>query len=360
VGLSLFLSLSLYLSQVHTHTHTHTHRWQTNGTTGAIEPTPPFFIENVFEELDYPNEFFFNVTEKRLYVVWNSSSTAPPENLKFVVPQLRRLISAVGDNSTFPIRNVTIRGLRFRDASTTYMAEWGVPSGGDWALHRGGAVFLENTKNITIENNLFRRVDGNAIFVSGYNRDVSIYMNEFNFIGDTAVGLWGYTDEFDGRNGEQPRGTQIVGNVCHEIGSYQLQSACVFQAKSARTTISRNVFFNGPRSGINFNDGFGGGNRVENNVIFNQCRQSGDHGPINSWDRQLYFTDLRSPSGSWSPIMSNVSRNVIIANYGGSQGFDNDDGNTFNQQPFLYRKFMVQHFKKCYLWRGLQNGLRRP
>ncbi len=33
-----------------------------------------------------------------------------------------------------------------------------------------------------------------------------------------------------------------------------------------------------PLSGINFNDGFGGGNEVSENVIFNQCRQSGDHG----------------------------------------------------------------------------------
>ena len=175
----------------------------------------------------------------------------------------------------------------------------------------------------------FLRIDGNGILVSGFNRNAQIYSNEFNFIGDTAIGLWGYTNGFDGRNKEQPRGTKIVGNICHELGSYQLQSACVFQAKSAQTTISKNIFFNGPRSGINFNDGFGGDNLVEENVIFNQCRQSGDHGPINSWDRQLFFTDLRDPNGSWNPLMSNVSRNVIIANYGGSQGFDNDDGSSW-------------------------------
>ena len=43
------------------------------------------------------------------------------------------------------------------------------------------------------------------------------------------------------------------------------------------------VFFNGPRAGANFNDGFGGGNEVESNLIFNMCRESTDHGPINSW-----------------------------------------------------------------------------
>jgi hypothetical protein len=33
-----------------------------------------------------------------------------------------------------------------------------------------------------------------------------------------------------------------------------------------------------PRAAVNFNDGFGGGNSVSNNLIFNTCRESGDHG----------------------------------------------------------------------------------
>eukprot|EP00051_Salpingoeca_urceolata_P018464 m.259210 g.259210 ORF g.259210 m.259210 type:complete len:190 (-) comp19202_c0_seq9:28-597(-) len=142
---------------------------------------------------------------------------------------------------------------------------------------------------------------------------------------------WGYTDEHDGTSGEQPRFTTLVNNVCHEIGAFQLQSSCWFQAKTAQTTVSGNLFYNGPRAGINFNDGFGGGNVVKDNVIFNQCRQSGDHGPINSWDRQLYWTDVRDgPSKpGWNPAFSHVHGNVIIANYGGSQGFDNDDGSSW-------------------------------
>ena len=103
-----------------------------------------------------------------------------------------------------------------------------------------------------------------------------------------------------------------------------------FQAKAALTTISSNVFFNGPRSAINFNDGFGGGNVVDRNAIWNVCRQSGDHGPINSWDRQAYRTPLRDPSGGWAPLPTVISRNAIIANYGPAKGgsqFDlNGDG----------------------------------
>jgi len=142
---------------------------------------------------------------------------------------------------------------------------------------------------------------------------------------------WGYTDEHDGTGGDQPRYTTVINNVCHEVGIFQLQSSCWFQAKSALTNITNNLFYNGPRSGINFNDGFGGGNTVSRNLIFNQCRQSGDHGPINSWDRQLFWTDIRDGSSKpgWNPAYSEIFQNVIIANYGGSQGFDNDDGSSW-------------------------------
>jgi hypothetical protein len=43
------------------------------------------------------------------------------------------------------------------------------------------------------------------------------------------------------------------------------------------------VLFNQPRAAINFNDGFGGGSEITKNLIYNACRETGDHGPINSW-----------------------------------------------------------------------------
>ena len=35
-----------------------------------------------------------------------------------------------------------------------------------------------------------------------------------------------------------------------------------FQAETAQTTIENNICFNIPRAAINFNDGFGGANKV--------------------------------------------------------------------------------------------------
>lgn len=35
--------------------------------------------------------------------------------------------------------------------------------------------------------------------------------------------------------------------------------------------------FNGPRSGININDGFGGNNMIKKNLLFNWVRETSDH-----------------------------------------------------------------------------------
>lgn len=33
--------------------------------------------------------------------------------------------------------------------------------------------------------------------------------------------------------------------------------------------------------------GFGGDNEISGNLMFNSCRESGDHGVVNSWDREV-------------------------------------------------------------------------
>jgi hypothetical protein len=48
--------------------------------------------------------------------------------------------------------------------------------------YRGGAVFVEGAESVAIERNLFKRVDGNAVLLSGYTRDVVIDSNEFTCV----------------------------------------------------------------------------------------------------------------------------------------------------------------------------------
>ena len=204
-------------------------------------------------------------------------------------------------------------------------------------MGRIGALFLEGCENINISNNYFERLDGNVIFLSKYNRNITIYLNEIKWIGDNGIGTLGNTNQNDGTNKNQPRYINVSFNLIYELGYYEIQSSMFFQSKACFINIQNNVFFNLQRAAIklfshththihtkktnqktlyfgfflcaffvvfslcfhkitrgkhkkkqkknkpSFNDGFGGGDIVTKNLIFNTCRESGDHGPINSW-----------------------------------------------------------------------------
>jgi hypothetical protein len=72
----------------------------------------------------------------------------------------------------------------------------------------------------------------------------------FSFPAYSAVAQWGDTDFSDATGGEQPRFTTVSDNICHDIGHYQKQSSCYFQAQSCQNTVTRNVMFNVARAAI--------------------------------------------------------------------------------------------------------------
>jgi hypothetical protein len=117
-----------------------------------------------------------------------------------------------------------------------------------------------------VQGCVFERLDGNAVIVSGYNRNAVIDSCEFAWNGDTCIAEWGRTrgtpvdgpdggqDGWDATNGDQPRYTQITNNFAREMGIWEKQSSFLIEAKSSDAYISNNVQFNGPRALINFSE----------------------------------------------------------------------------------------------------------
>mmetsp|Transcript_735 Transcript_735/g.1309 ORF Transcript_735/g.1309 Transcript_735/m.1309 type:complete len:790 (-) Transcript_735:142-2511(-) len=305
-----------------------------------------FFIENVMEELDHPGEFFFDKYTGQLYLFHNGTG-APAADAKFVVPQKQVLINASGTQWN-PVKDVKFQGVTFTAAAPTYMMPHGVPSAGDWALDRYAAVFLQGTEGALIDGCKFERLEGNAVMVSGYNRDATIQNSDFAFLGGNAIAAWGYTNEtstdpgrpgvtlanapdagVDGTDGEHPRRTTVKSCSVREVGLYEKQSSFFIQAKTAESRVLSNVFFNGPRAGINTNDGFGGGDEIAYNLVFSTCRESGDHGPFNSWDRQPFLTTVRTGEPSMIMQWREIHHNFFIDNYSPQEDVDNDDGSCY-------------------------------
>eukprot|EP01052_Picozoa_sp_SAG31_P002049 SAG31_NODE_69_length_28130_cov_15.318219_2_plen_950_part_00 len=337
---------------------------------------PSRYIENVVEECDSPGEYFHDRAEETLYYTFNSTEgPATVSNRTFSLTRAKVIFNISGSQHS-PVANVTIRGLTIRDAAFTFLGEseadqqW-MPSDGDWALQRSGAVTVEGSEGFVFYDNHVTRCDGNGIFLNNYNRDALIGRNEFSWIGASAMASFGSTSKCmnsdcsvilpadvgpDGRRGNQPRDTVVVGNFVHELGIMQKQSSAWVQAITSGTRLESNVFFNLPHTGVMFIDGFGGGDELVGNIIFNVNRESVAHGTIDSWERQPYINDMgmlrdhtsivnpsvaeldagATPGYKLSPIglptvigrFRRVHRNFLVANYNSIGPHYTDDGSS--------------------------------
>ena len=57
-------------------------------------------------------------------------------------------------------------------------------------------------------------------------------------------------------------------------------------------------------------------------------RESGDHGPINSWDRVPYITTVATGKPSVVPKWRHIHHNLFFAVYNSQEAVDNDDGSS--------------------------------
>lgn len=267
------------------------HSWNPGktGEPGSDSTVAPIIIENVAEELDQTGEFYFDPETEQLFLFPNATDSdssehwqPQPPKMRLIATRLKVLITARGTKDA-PVRNISISSIGLRDSATPMLdTRWGVPSGGDWALPHTAALHFHGVEHVTIRDCKFVRLDNSAVLLSGYARHVQILRNYARWLGMGFAVAWGDTDGVDGTAGTQPQYTIVDGNFVSEVGSTQKQSSFWFQAKSCLNTVTNNIAFNGPRAGINLNDGYGGGNTISSNLLWNWCRESGDHGPINA------------------------------------------------------------------------------
>jgi hypothetical protein len=138
--------------------------WQNNRKMGMHERYR--FVENIFEELDTVNEWFYNRETKYLYLF-------PPQSIDLKTaliktPQINHLFEFRGSEK-LPVSNLTIEGLELTQTLRTFMENKEPLLRSDWTIYRGGAIFMEGAENCQIKNCTISSVGGNAIFFSNYN-----------------------------------------------------------------------------------------------------------------------------------------------------------------------------------------------
>jgi len=267
-----------------------------------------FFIENVFEELDAPGEWYLDAGAGALYY-------KPEEGIDLskaiieaaVLPELVRLAGTQDS----PVRSVSFEGFRFAQTASTFLGEYDVPSLSDWSIYRGGTVFLEGTRNCAIKNCSFDAVGGNAVFINNYNRGAVVTGCRFTETGDSAVCFVGSLGLTNGTRRNFPYECAVSNNLIHDCGVFGKQTAGVYISRAKRITAAHNTIYNMPRAGICIGDGTWGGHVIEFNHIHDTVRETGDHGPFNAWGRDKYWSLTQSHS-PYSKARSLEAGNVRI------------------------------------------------
>lgn len=226
--------------------------------------TGNLYIENVLAELDAPSEWFVDSNERTLYYKpSNASSSTPSFSSSSIieVPLMPRIVQYRG-TAAAPAHDISLVGVNVSRSSPTYLMDYENPSGGDWSIHRGGAVFLDGATGITIERVKFDQVGGNGVFLSNHVVNSSVLDCDFFRTGDTAVAAVGSTRGVNGSAATVPTMNTISNNHFDTVGVYTKQTSCYFKAQTYANTIADNICHDGPRAGVNFNDGFMGGDEV--------------------------------------------------------------------------------------------------
>ncbi|MCD6304123.1 MAG: PDZ domain-containing protein [Planctomycetes bacterium] len=288
--------------------------WQNN------RPSPPHkkyrFVENIFEELDAPCEWYLDRKKHVLYYY-------PPAGLdlaraKVEVVRLRRLVEFRGRKDR-PVRFITLRGLTFTHARRTFMENKEPLLRSDWTTYRGGAIMFDGAEDCSLQRCVIDQVGGNAVFVNGYNRRVSVVGCRISDAGASSVSfvgaidavrsaLFGYRytnnlaqmDKTPGpRNDHYPADCLVADCLIYRNGRVEKQTAGVNICIAESITVRHCSIYDCPRAGINICAGPFGGHVIEFNDVFDTVKETGDHGSFNSWGRDRFWNPDRAATVEW-------------------------------------------------------------
>lgn len=288
-----------------------------------------WYVENVLEELDSPGEWFYDPSERMLFVYANTT-VSPSEWGTLYASQAQELFVVEGSQRS-PVLDVSLSGLTLQHTSMSLFAQHEVPSGGDWALTRVAGVRAEGVTQFSVSGLEMRSMGGNGLVVGSFARQVTVEDSTFAWLGASAMVFVGDMESVDLTDGNQPIGILVNGTMVRDCGVYQKQSAAVFIGNAGGVTVRNSVFFNLPRAGINVNDGAIGGHLFTRLVLFNTVRETGDHGPINTWNRMPQLATPFGTSGppSLLPTWSAITSNLVVGNYHSVWPLDHDDGSAY-------------------------------
>ncbi len=279
-----------------------TYQWVGDNNRGSGMHSTYRMVENIFEELDAPGEWYYKKSTGQLYFYPPSGTDLSAATIELASQD--ELFRVVGTSATSTVQYLTFKGLTFTGTYRTLFSKTYEPLlKGDWAIARTGTVFTTNAENIRVDSCLFDQIGGNGVFMSGHNRNNAIVNNDFEDAGASCVAMVGLqsavrcgaknfddqvscSDRTPGpKTDDYPASNLVENNTMQNLGRFEKQVAGVQMSMTSKNTVRHNTIHKMPRAGINFSDGCWGGHLIEWNWVYDAVRETSDHGPLNAWGR---------------------------------------------------------------------------
>jgi parallel beta-helix repeat protein len=229
--------------------------------TSTLTAGDRYWIDNVYEELDSPGEWYLNTQTGTLSYQPPTGFSAKSE---VIAPTLGRMLDLEGDAvAKTPVSNLHFSGLTFR------CTDWALGEGcSGYGMGSDGTIFGKNATGCAVENCTFVSVGKNAVVFNG---------GEGNRVAGCDIshtGGGGVLLESSARN-------TVTDNHIHDIGeAYRHNGGVVMEGGgSSDNVVSHNAIHDTPRYGISFK-GAGTNNVVEYNFIQNTSLETNDTGAI--------------------------------------------------------------------------------
>lgn len=328
--------------------------WIGNNNRGSAPKKDCCYIENLPELLTGENEWYYDKNSGILYITDFSECTEKTASVSFC--EKVNLINIRNCKST----KLTFSGFTFANTDRSMFRQpWVRYLRSDWAFNYGSAVEIRNSENVLFCDCQFHNLGSNGIGIFDYNDSITVDNCDFencltngvlilgnpdstyctsSWEGDRHIAEPESADKCGTASENYPRNITVSHCLFQNLGTEDKQSAGVCISLAYRVTVSKSTFCKLPRAGINICENAFGGHTVCDCDLFDCVRETGDHGPFNSWGRDRFWSlngfDTEGKSGKAKKpfaLCDMLEENRIIHNrVVGTRGFgiDLDDGST--------------------------------
>jgi len=211
-----------------------------------IRPTDRYYVQNLFEELDAPGEWYLDKETCTLYFI--PPEDVDPANMTVYAPTMRTILEINGTE------NVVFRGFIFECCE-------------------GTAIRLKDTKNCLIAGNVIRNVGdyhGSGVSVNEGSKN-GVVGNDIYEIGSHGISISG-----GDRITLTPAENYADNNYIHHVGVFYKQGVGI-ALDGCGNVASHNMIHDGPRMGIMFS---GNNLAIEYNHIRHMNLETADTGAV--------------------------------------------------------------------------------